>query len=72
VLLVAKRADPAKHLAAWTEGATHADVDFIAEAMEHSPHMLPPWTEGSPTTPLGDPEFATNLPPGGGRGDPNG
>ena len=26
--------------AAWTEGATQADVEIIRKAMEHSPHVL--------------------------------
>jgi hypothetical protein len=44
-----------------------ADIETIRKATEHSPHVLPA-CDGSPTTPLGDPGFATNLPPAGGWG----
>jgi integrase len=54
--------------AAWTEGATEADVEMIRKAMQQSPHMLSPCADGIPSKPLGPLGFATNLPPPGGWG----
>ena len=65
-----------KTYAAWTKGATAADVEVIKHAMERSP--LPPTLSPSPAAPRfaglngirppQSPEFATKLPPRRGEG----
>jgi hypothetical protein len=49
--------------AAWTKGATEADIETIRRAMEHSPEPTYPATPHDGVgRPQESPEFATSLP----------
>jgi hypothetical protein len=54
--------------AAWTKGATEADVKCIQRAMERSPEPIYPTASHDGLGPLASPEFATDLPLDGGWG----
>jgi integrase len=54
--------------AAWTKGATDADVEQIKQAMERSPEPIYPAPSHDGLHCLAPPRFATDLPPEGGWG----
>ncbi|MGQ0637633.1 MAG: Arm DNA-binding domain-containing protein [Planctomycetaceae bacterium] len=70
VLLVAKEDGHSVHTmlttyAAWTDGATEADLEAIRAAMQQSPALRKLGAGDRPERPLEAPGFATNLPPEG-------